>query len=65
MSSVIMLSMGLYDQINKAPNTASHSHLFMTSVTYYYQMGNVIDMKLSQSDNIKQLTLYIHTVGAA
>jgi hypothetical protein len=37
----------------------------MTSASYYYQMGNVIDMKLSQSDHIKQLTLNIHTVGAA
>ncbi len=54
-----MLSINLCDHIYKVPNNVKYSVLCMTIVGYYYHLVNVISLNLSQSNHMKQLTLYL------
>jgi hypothetical protein len=55
MLSLIVLSIGLCDQINEIPNTALYSCLCLNRLGYYYHSVNIISMNLSQSDHNKWL----------
>ncbi len=55
-----MLSIGLCDQIDhmKSHKSIFYSSLCINKVGYCFHSVNVISFNLSQSDHIKQLTLY-------
>jgi hypothetical protein len=56
MLSLIILTFGLCDHIDKVQNFAYYNNLCMIRVGYYYHSVNLITLNCSQSDHIKQLT---------